>query len=97
MQPVYTEAQVQAFARAYTGWTYATATGTASIKFPNGTANYDSPMAALESAHDTGAKILLTSTLPAGQTAEQDLADLLRWRRQLRYSLRSTAPCREAC
>ena len=76
--PVYTETQVQAFARAYTGWTYANSTGGASTKFPNGTANYDFPMAAVESAHDTTAKILLNgTTLPAGQTAEQDLAGAL--------------------
>jgi uncharacterized protein (DUF1800 family) len=76
--PVYTETQIQAFARAYTGWTYASSTGGAPAKFPNGTANYDSPMAAVESAHDTTAKILLNgTTLPAGQTAEQDLAAAL--------------------
>jgi uncharacterized protein (DUF1800 family) len=76
--PVYTETQVQAFARAYTGWTYATSTGTASPKFPNNTANYDSPMAAVESAHDTTSKILLKGTvLAAGQTAEQDLSGAL--------------------
>jgi uncharacterized protein (DUF1800 family) len=72
--PVYTELQVEAFARAYTGWTYASATGGSPAKFPNGTANYDSPMAPVESAHDTTAKILLNgTTLPAGQTAEADL------------------------
>ena len=76
--PVYTETQVQAFARAYTGWTYATSTGAASTKFPNNTPNYDSPMAAVESAHDTTAKILLNGTvLPAGQSAEQDLSGAL--------------------
>ena len=76
--PTYTQAQVQAFARAYTGWTYATSTGGSASKFPNGTANYTMPMAAVESAHDTGAKILLSgTTLPAGQTAQQDLADAL--------------------
>jgi uncharacterized protein (DUF1800 family) len=76
--PVYTEAQIQAFARAYTGWTYATSTGGAPVKFPNGAANYDSPMAAVESAHDTTSKILLTGTvLAAGQTAEHDLSDAL--------------------
>ena len=32
--PNYTEAQVQAFARAYTGWTYATATGGSPTNFP---------------------------------------------------------------
>jgi uncharacterized protein (DUF1800 family) len=76
--PVYTQAQVQAFARAYTGWTYATSTGAAPTNFPNGTVNYDSPMAAVESAHDTTAKTLLNGTvLPAGQSAEQDLSGAL--------------------
>lgn len=72
--PVYTEAQVQAFARAYTGWTYATSTGGSASKFPNGTANYSSPMAPVQSAHDTTTKTLLNGTvLPGGQTAQQDV------------------------
>ena len=76
--PTYTEAQVQAFAKAYTGWTYATATGGSPTKFPNNTANYDSPMAPVETAHDMTAKTLLNgTTLPAGQTAEADLAGAL--------------------
>ena len=76
--PTYTEAQVQAFARAYTGWTYASATGGAPTKFPNGTANYDAPMAAVESAHDTTAKTLLGGTvLPAGGSSAQDLTGAL--------------------
>jgi uncharacterized protein (DUF1800 family) len=70
----YTEAQVQAFARAYTGWTYATSTGGSPTKFPNGTPNYFAPMAAVESEHDATAKTLLNGTvLAAGQTAEEDL------------------------
>ncbi len=77
--PTYTQAQVQAFARAYTGWTYATSTGGSPTKFPNGAANYIMPMAAVESAHDTGAKILLDgATLPTGQTAQQDLDGALK-------------------
>ena len=76
--PTYTEAQVQAFARAYTGWTYATATGGSPTSFPNNTANYDSPMAVVETQHDTGAKVLLNgTTLPAGQTSTQDLVGAL--------------------
>jgi uncharacterized protein (DUF1800 family) len=75
--PVYTEALVQAFARAYTGWTYATASGGSPTTFPNNTANYDSPMAPVETQHDMAAKILLNSTLPAGQTAELDLTGAL--------------------
>jgi uncharacterized protein (DUF1800 family) len=72
--PTYAEAQVQAFARAYTGWTYATSTGGSPTKFPNNTANYFAPMAAVESEHDTTSKTLLNGTvLPAGQTAQEDL------------------------
>jgi len=74
MIPTYTEAQVQAFARAYTGWTYATASGGVPAKYPNNTPNYDSPMVALDSAHDMTAKTLLSgTTLPANQTSEEDL------------------------
>ena len=76
--PTYTEAQVQAFARVYTGWTYATATGGVPTSFPNNTANYDSPMAAVESQHDMAAKTLLNgTTLPAGQSSSQDLTGAL--------------------
>ena len=76
--PTYTEAQVQAFARAYTGWTYANADGSAPTKFPNKPANYLAPLAAVESEHDTTAKTLLNGTvLAAGQTAEEDLSGAL--------------------
>jgi len=77
IQP-YTELQVQAFARAYTGWTYAVAGGGSPTKFPNNTPDYADPMAPVESAHDTTSKILLNGTvLSAGQTAETDLAGAL--------------------
>jgi uncharacterized protein (DUF1800 family) len=76
--PTYTQAQVQAFAKAYTGWTYATSTGGVPTKYPNPTANYFAPMVAVESEHDTTAKTLLNGTvLPAGQTAEEDLQGAL--------------------
>jgi uncharacterized protein (DUF1800 family) len=75
--PTYTEAQVQAFARAYTGWTYGTPGGT-TTKFPNNTADYDDPMAAVETQHDMTAKTLLNgTTLPAGQSSSQDLTGAL--------------------
>jgi len=75
--PAYTQAQVQAFARAYTGWTYATST-CASPKAFTGTANYACPMASVESEHDTTSKTLLNNTvLSAGGTAEADLAGAL--------------------
>ncbi len=76
--PTYTQAQVQAFAKAYTGWTYAPSTGGVPSKYPNPTPNYFAPMVAVESEHDTSAKTLLNGTvLPAGQTAEEDLQGAL--------------------
>ena len=76
--PTYTQAQVQAFAKAYTGWTYATASGGVPTSYPNNTPNYFAPMVAVESEHDTTAKTLLNgTTLPSGQTAAEDLAGAL--------------------
>jgi uncharacterized protein (DUF1800 family) len=76
--PVYTETQVEAFARVYTGWTYSKSDGTSPASFPNPTPNYTMPMAAVESAHDMTSKTLLSGTvLPPAQTAEQDLAEAL--------------------
>lgn len=72
--PEYTEAQVEAFADTLTGWTYATAAGTSPTTFPNNTANYYSPMAAVEAKHDTATKTLLNNTVvSAGGTAAGDL------------------------
>src|SRR5450631_1293935 len=77
-QPVYSQDQVQAYARALTGWTYANATGGVPTSFPNGVPNFDQPMRAIEVAHDMSAKALLSgATLPAGQTAEQDLSGVI--------------------
>jgi uncharacterized protein (DUF1800 family) len=76
--PVYSQDQVQAYARALTGWTYANATGGVPTSFPNGVPNFDQPMRAIPVAHDMSAKTLLSGvTLPAGQTAEQDLAGVI--------------------
>jgi uncharacterized protein (DUF1800 family) len=75
--PAYTELQVEAFARAYTGWTNANADGSAPTNF-NYTANWNHLMVPVESRHDMTEKILLNgTTLPAGQTAEQDLKGAL--------------------
>jgi uncharacterized protein (DUF1800 family) len=76
--PVYTEAQVQAFARAYTGWTYGQPGGAALTKYPNGTADYDDPMQSYDAQHDMLAKVLLNgTTLPAGQSSSLDLTGAL--------------------
>jgi uncharacterized protein (DUF1800 family) len=76
--PSFTEAQVQAFALAYTGWTLANVAGGTVTKFPNNSGDYNDPMVAVETQHDMTSKILLNGTvLPAGGTAEQDLKGAL--------------------
>jgi uncharacterized protein (DUF1800 family) len=77
-QPVFTEAEVQASARALTGWTYANPTGGVPTSFPNGLPNFDQPMRAIEVSHDKSQKTLLDGVnLPPGQTAEADLAGVI--------------------
>ena len=78
--PNYTQADVQSFAKAYTGWTFANSDGTAPTKYPNppSVGAYLYPMMAVESEHDTSAKtISFASSLPSGQTAAQDLKGAL--------------------
>lgn len=71
VQP-YTEQQVQAFAKAYTGWTYSRSDGT-TPSFPNTTQYFGAHMAPLDAHHDMSAKAVLNNvTLAAGQTAQQD-------------------------
>jgi uncharacterized protein (DUF1800 family) len=74
--PTYAQADVAEFARVYTGWTYPTKPS-AKLQVHN-PAYYIGPMAPFEANHDTGSKTLLNGVvLPAGQTAEQDLAAAL--------------------
>jgi len=74
--PTYTQADIQEFARALTGWTYPTQSGARPAA--RNPAWYDGPMEAWEANHDTGAKkLLLGATLPAGQTAAADLEGVL--------------------
>jgi hypothetical protein len=76
--PAYTQAQVQAFARAYTGWTSANADGSTPPGAEWPIQNWTHPMVAVERQHDTDSKALLNGvTLPAGQTAEEDLTQAL--------------------
>ena len=79
-QPIanYTSAQIQDFALAYTGWTFANDDCTNPGK-PLGywygrPPGQNCPMTALPWLHNTAQKTLLRGvTLPAGQSAEQDL------------------------
>jgi len=70
-QPIstYDQAAIENFARIYTGWMFG-----GSQSFAQPSFNFDQPMQAFETFHDTGAKTLLRgTTLPAGQTARADL------------------------
>ncbi len=75
--PNYTQAQVDGFARAYTGWTYPSP-GASASNGVNWVPTFNASMVPIEDFHDTAAKPLLSGvTLPAGQTAEQDLEGAL--------------------
>ena len=76
--PTYTQAQVQEFALAYTGWTYPTMPGATQQK--HNPSYWTGSMVATDSNHDTTSKQLLQYTnaasgglLPGGQSAAQDL------------------------
>ncbi len=74
--PTYDQATVTNMAKALTGWTYPTAPGVkAQVNNP---IYYFGQMFAVEAEHDTSAKTIFGGiTIPAGQTAEQDLESLL--------------------
>jgi uncharacterized protein (DUF1800 family) len=72
----YTPAVVTAMSKVLTGWTYPTAPG-ATAK-TNNPAYYFGQMFSVDSEHDKTAKSIFGNvTIPAGQTAEQDLSNLL--------------------
>jgi uncharacterized protein (DUF1800 family) len=74
--PTYNQAQVTSLAKVITGWTYPTAPG-ATAK-TNNPAYYFGQMFAVEAEHDTTSKTIFNNvTVPAGQSAEQDLETLL--------------------
>ena len=70
--PTYTQADVTAFARVFTGWTYAPRAGHTTRG--HNSANYAGPMVFYEPNHDEGIKQLLNgATLPANNGAQRDL------------------------
>jgi uncharacterized protein (DUF1800 family) len=74
--PTYTQADVTNLAKALTGWTYPVTPGVAA-KTNNG-AYYFGQMYAVEAEHDTTSKTIFSNiTIPANQTAEQDLDSVL--------------------
>jgi uncharacterized protein (DUF1800 family) len=89
--PVYTPDQIDAFSRAFTGWTYQLqgpdlkcTSSSAPISDQPGPApgypvmGFTCPMAPVDAYHDKSQKVLLDGvTLPAGQTALEDLNEAL--------------------
>jgi uncharacterized protein (DUF1800 family) len=73
--PTYTQDDVMALGRAFTGWTYPTQPGQTLQK--HNPEYYGGPLAAFESNHDSGAKALLGQSVAAGQSAEQELDSVL--------------------
>ncbi len=74
--PTYDQTVVTSMAKVVTGWTYPTAPGARPRK--NNPEYFLGQMFAVESQHDTSAKTIFSNiTIPAGQTAEQDLNSLL--------------------
>jgi uncharacterized protein (DUF1800 family) len=78
--PTYTQADIQALARAFTGWTFAPSANCA--QYPNYNSNGGSPMVPCDAYHDTDPKTLFANTafqkvLPQSQAAQQDLKDAL--------------------
>jgi len=73
--PTYTQNDVMDLGRAFTGWTYPPTPGMPSQD--HNPEYYGGQMVAVESLHDMGQKTILGQTIPAGQSAEQDLASAL--------------------
>ena len=73
--PSYTQNDVMDLGRAFTGWTYPVTPGKGSQE--HNPEYYAGPMVPVDSNHDRGAKTLLGQSIPAGQTAQQDLASAL--------------------
>lgn len=74
--PTYDQAVIKAFARVFTGWNFATAEHW--WEWTSDAEGEAMPMKAFQATHDTSEKTLLNgTTLPAGQSAEQDLEQAL--------------------
>src|SRR5260370_803951 len=72
--PTYGQADIQALARAFTGWTFAPVPpATNCAQYPNYNFNGGSPMVPCDAYHDAAVKTILGVTLNAGQSTQQDL------------------------
>jgi uncharacterized protein (DUF1800 family) len=73
--PTYTQDDVMALGRSFTGWTYPTMPGQTLQK--HNPEYYGGPMVAFESNHDGGAKTFLGQSVAAGQASAQELDSVL--------------------
>ena len=69
--PTYTQNDVMALGRSFTGWTFPTEPGESLTR--HNPEYYGGNMVPFESNHDSGAKTFLGQSIPAGQSAEQEL------------------------
>lgn len=72
--PAYSQAQVEEFARVFTGWNYDLVTSWETINLGGGD-TFTTPMVTDERFHDTGSKTLLNGRVaPAGLSTREDMA-----------------------
>ncbi len=69
--PTYTQDDVMALGRSFTGWTFPTEPGKSLTR--HNPEYYGGNMLPFESNHDSGSKTFLGQPIPAGQSAEQEL------------------------
>jgi len=72
--PTYDQNDIRQLSLALTGWTFNTANGAPLYPNPN---YYPGTMVPLASYHDTSAKTFLGQTLPANQTMQKDIDDVI--------------------
>ena len=81
--PTYNQATISQTAKVFTGWSFANVanfTAQPPDTKPGGAADSSgwlNPIVAYENEHDESAKVVIDGTIPAGQTAEQDLKAML--------------------
>jgi uncharacterized protein (DUF1800 family) len=73
--PTYTQDDVMALGRSFTGWTYPTEPGQTLMQ--HNPSYYGGNMVPFNSNHDSGAKTLLGQSVAAGQSAGQELDSVL--------------------
>ena len=79
--PTFTQATVSETAKVFTGWSFANVGNNFTAQPPDtkpagaaDSSGWLNPIIAYENYHDESAKVVIDGTIPAGQTAEQDVA-----------------------